>query len=102
MRTIVAFLIALPLAAQPQPPGFNVEELEKRVAKNPEFLPDRAKLLTIYRDSFALPPPQASREPRRRHILWFIEHHPEFADLSQPYMMLESKSDPARNAEAPR
>src|SRR5258708_440348 len=102
MRTIVAFLIALPLAAQPQPARGSAEDLEQRVAKNPENLQDRAALLRVYRDNLAVPPSEAVREPRRQHILWVIENHPEFGELSQPHMMLDSKSDPEGYAEVSR
>ena len=46
------------------------KELEAMLRENPDAVEARRKLLGYYRGN-------ESREARRRHVLWFIEHRPE-------------------------
>ena len=55
-----------------------VEALEAALAKNPEDLNIRGRLLMFYSDGGdKVLGQQATIEARRRHILWLIQHHPE-------------------------
>ena len=62
------------------------EALEAALARNPDDLATRAKLLGFYfRGAVRLYGPETTIAARRRHILWLIEHHPgsEVAQLSE-------------------
>jgi hypothetical protein len=71
------------------------KELETRVADNPEDRAARTRLLGYYA-STALRTigAEATRDGRRRHILWFIQHHPE----SEATSLSEITIDPAGHA----
>ena len=62
------------------------DRLETSLQSNAEDLAARTKLLGFYaRGAMRLIGHDATIEGRRRHILWLIEHHPEFevTDLSE-------------------
>lgn len=77
-----------------------VADLEAAVAKTPEDLDARKKLLAFYR--WTGPKVIGWNETlaaRRRHVLWLIEHHPENA-LTVNYGFISARYDPAGRAQA--
>src|SRR4051794_13552229 len=66
--------------------------LEGDIAKNPDDLSARAKLLGYYfmkqRSTTDI------KEAYRKHVLWIIEHHPESEIAGLPYCELDGVSDP--------
>jgi tetratricopeptide (TPR) repeat protein len=92
MRTIVAFLFALPLLAQP-----DIEEFEKQVAQNPNDT--RARLQLLFRYNRPDLPPE-SRAARSANILWLFEHQPTTPNLPQSEYSLDPAKDPEAYARA--
>jgi hypothetical protein len=73
--------------------------LEQRLTANPSDLTDRARLLGYYFSaSLKVSGPVATREARRRHILWLIENRPD-TDLAG---LSEATIDPAGHELADR
>jgi hypothetical protein len=70
----------------------DVEQLESALKDHPDEVATRTKLLGFYFHS-ALPlyGHDATIEARRRHILWFIEHHPESAAMSLGEATIDAK-----------
>jgi hypothetical protein len=83
MRTIVPFVLALALYAQPPlTPTQQIDRLEKRVADGHSITSERIALVRLY---FT----QRNIEGRRRHVLWLIENHPETVELMSPPFALD-------------
>jgi TonB family protein len=57
------------------------QQLEDQVARNPEDLTARGKLIAYY---FSTVPQQ--RQPRLDHVYWLIQHHPE-SDITRYFSM---------------
>src|SRR5262249_44847266 len=69
-----------------------VSELEDHLTDNPEDLAARTRLLGYYlSSSVRADRTDTTRNARRRHILWIIEHHPE----AEVAMLPEITIDPA-------
>jgi hypothetical protein len=63
----------------------DVAQLESEVARTPEDLQARQKLLYFYGGDLRRPLSPEDVEARRRHIIWFIEHHPEHEILANTW-----------------
>lgn len=63
-------------------PPEEVNRLERAVAEDPEDLAARTKLIIHYLVT-------GVNEPRARHVLWLIEHHPEAEVLREPLLFRE-------------
>jgi beta-lactamase regulating signal transducer with metallopeptidase domain len=97
-----------------------VVDLEASLEKNPEDLTTRMRLLNFYRRVFSgrkVDGLEKKMTARRRHILWLIQHHPEYPDYGKPLelvnnisirtsafsaILLDPLGDPAGYAEAKR
>jgi Thioredoxin len=77
MRTIVALIFAVALYAQPPAASDLIARLEKKVSESTATVQDRVTLVNQYFQ-------QRSIEPRRKHILWLAQNHPEFRELRTP------------------
>jgi tetratricopeptide (TPR) repeat protein len=90
--TLLAFQTTAAVAQGPDPAAYPklardgqalsqaaAEGLEDLLSRNPERIAARIKLLGFYSRGAAMRiyGQDATIEARRRHILWFIEHHPE-------------------------
>src|SRR5579872_461535 len=104
MRIIVALALVPFLQAQsPREP--NIARLEANLAQHPGNIADRERLIQLYYDNPSAPIDNASRDARRRHVLWLIENHPDVPGLAGYFDVLERtgpKADPDGNAEASR
>ncbi len=77
MRTIVALIFTVALQAQPPAASDLIARLEKKVSESTATVPDRVTLVNQYYQ-------QRSVEPRRKHVLWLAQNHPEFRELRTP------------------
>lgn len=73
-------------------------DLEAAVAKQPDDLSSRTKLLGYYFGSRSRS--AGTKEKRRNHILWIIRNHPEAVTLGLPYGGIDSILDPDGHQEA--
>jgi hypothetical protein len=69
------------------------EELEAAVAKQPDDLSSRTKLLGYYFGN--RPKSDAARQKQRNHVLWIIKNRPEAEILGMPYGGIDAIMDPA-------
>jgi hypothetical protein len=70
------------------------EALEAELAKNPQDLAGRTKLLIFYRAKGVAELGEAKTiDARRRHILWLIANHPE-SELLSSELLLPTNRDP--------
>jgi beta-lactamase regulating signal transducer with metallopeptidase domain len=78
-----------------------VEELESHLRNNPEDLGGRTKLLFYYVPDRLLVPAVRNKRvigeqtliaARRRHILWFIEHHPDVELAASPMLRIAPRA----------
>lgn len=74
------------------------EALEAAVAKQPDDLSARTKLLGYYFGS--RPRSDEARQKQRGHVLWIIRNHPEAVILGLPYAGIDAILDPAGHQEA--
>lgn len=65
--------------------------LEAKLADNPEDLSARGDLLVYYMQKQFKS--ASAREARQKHILWLIEHHPEFSASGPPRLSLNRMLD---------
>jgi tetratricopeptide (TPR) repeat protein len=104
LNTVVFFVLSMPVVQGAQmsiPDRFELfrlirdaaklapgeaAEIEKRLEANPENLRDRLQLIGYYR----LNDP-AHREPRRKHMLWVIQNHPDLPSTIMTYTQLNSR-----------
>jgi tetratricopeptide (TPR) repeat protein len=80
--------------------AIRVSELEDRLKNTPHDLPARARLLGYYfstaDDAIGS---EATRQARRRHILWLIEHHPENDITSLSEFTIDPAGHPLADAD---
>ena len=100
---LVCSLSAAVLCAQNPPPirsWADAEKLEAQLDSHADDLTIRAQLLRYYTSQGASrQPPSQVKALRRKHILWFIEHHPEQSVLSDQTGMMDISGYPAANPE---
>ena len=68
-----------------------LSDLEEVVAKNPEDLSGRAKLMGYY--VLSRPTMPHAKENRRKHIFWIIKNHPEAEIAGTPFCLLNPLFD---------
>ncbi|TWU34331.1 tetratricopeptide repeat protein [Novipirellula artificiosorum] len=66
--------------------------VEQQVAKNPQDIESRTKLLGYYFMNGRMDPDAKSE--KRRHVLWLIKNAPESEILGLPYSLLDKHLDP--------
>ena len=77
-----------------------VNDLEDRLKNNPEDFAARTRLLGYYfSPSIAVLGADATRDARRRHILWIIEHHPESEVTALSEITIDPAGHPLADAE---
>ncbi len=103
-------LMGSSLGEQPQPDPYDdttagsqlgakeARDLEAAVAKQPDDLSSRTKLLGYYFGS--RPKSDEARQKQRNHVLWIIRNRPEAVILGLPYSGIDSILDPAGHQQA--
>jgi tetratricopeptide (TPR) repeat protein len=99
---VCSFSVAF-LCAQNPPPirsWAEAEKLEAQLDSHPDDLTIRAQLLRYYTSQGASTQPPGQVQPlRRKHILWFIQHHPEHSELAGTTGMMDPAGYPAADPE---
>ena len=100
---LVCSLSAVILCAQNPPPirsWAEAEKLEAGLDSHPDDLTIREQLLRYYAQQGASrQPPSQVQALRRKHILWFIQHHPEHFVLGQYSGMMAPSGHPSADPE---
>ena len=100
---LVCSLAAALLCAQNPPPirsWAEAEKLEAELDSHSDDMNIRAGLLRYYtQQGMSRQPPNQVKPLRRKHILWFIEHHPEQSVLGENSGIMDASGYPSADPE---